>query len=107
MNRLLHGISCCAALAVFAFAGCSRQTSAKPIADQRSAKEANPAPVDEEAISLKILDFAGLERLIADKRGKVVVVDAWSTACPPCVHDFPQLVALIADMPTAAWPASR
>jgi thiol-disulfide isomerase/thioredoxin len=46
------------------------------------------------AVELKIRDYAGLQRLIAEKRGKVVVVDAWSTSCPPCVKSFPDLVAL-------------
>jgi thiol-disulfide isomerase/thioredoxin len=45
-------------------------------------------------ISLKILDYAGLQQLIASKRGKVVVLDAWSTGCPPCLKSFPDLVAL-------------
>jgi len=45
-------------------------------------------------VSLKILGFEGLQRLIAEKRGKVVVVDVWSTSCPPCVKSFPDLVAL-------------
>ena len=66
MHKLLLAILGCAAIA-----GCGR-----------------PEP------TLKILDYAGLERLIASKRGEVVVVDAWSTACPPCVRDFPKLVAL-------------
>lgn len=46
------------------------------------------------AVELKIRDYAGLQQLIAEKRGKVVVVDAWSTSCPPCVKSFPDLVAL-------------
>jgi thiol-disulfide isomerase/thioredoxin len=45
-------------------------------------------------VALKMLDYAGLQQLIAKKRGKVVVVDAWSTSCPPCVKSFPDLVAL-------------
>jgi thiol-disulfide isomerase/thioredoxin len=45
-------------------------------------------------VSLKILDFDGLQQLLADERGHVVVMDCWSTGCPPCVRDFPQLVAL-------------
>jgi thiol-disulfide isomerase/thioredoxin len=45
-------------------------------------------------VSLKILDYLGIERLVADKRGKVVVLDVWSTACPPCVKEFPDLVSL-------------
>ncbi len=45
-------------------------------------------------VSLNVLDYSGLQRLIAAKRGKVVVVDVWSTSCPPCVKSFPDLVAL-------------
>ncbi|HEY1784552.1 MAG TPA: TlpA disulfide reductase family protein [Pirellulales bacterium] len=46
------------------------------------------------AVTLQVLDYAGIERLIASHRGKVVVMDAWSTSCPPCVQEFPKLVAL-------------
>lgn len=46
------------------------------------------------AVTLQLLDFDGIERLIASHRGKVVVLDAWSTACPPCIREFPNLVAL-------------
>lgn len=31
---------------------------------------------------------------IAARRGRVVVLDCWSTSCPPCVKEFPGLVAL-------------
>ncbi|MEZ6057525.1 MAG: TlpA disulfide reductase family protein [Planctomycetaceae bacterium] len=34
--------------------------------------------------------FAGL----GDHKGKVVVVDIWSTSCPPCIAEFPELVKL-------------
>ncbi|HZZ28494.1 MAG TPA: TlpA disulfide reductase family protein [Pirellulales bacterium] len=45
-------------------------------------------------ISLQILDYDGIQKLIASHRGQVVVMDCWSTACPPCVEEFPKLVAL-------------
>ena len=45
-------------------------------------------------IDLQILDFDGFQELLAAKKGKVVVVDAWSTSCPPCMKEFPNLVAL-------------
>jgi thiol-disulfide isomerase/thioredoxin len=45
-------------------------------------------------VELAILDLDGLERLIASHRGKVVVVDAWSTSCEPCLREFPNLVAM-------------
>lgn len=46
------------------------------------------------AVTLQLLDYAGIQKLVASHRGKVVVMDAWSTACPPCIKEFPNLVAL-------------
>ena len=55
------------------------------------------APVrgaDQAAVTVRLVDVAGLDAEIARHRGKVVVVDGWSTSCPPCVKEFPNLVAL-------------
>jgi thiol-disulfide isomerase/thioredoxin len=96
MNQRMVAIFVCAAIV-----GCDQHASAPSqerllhsAAADKPVQEAAPAPASPDAVQLKILDFAGLERLIASKRGQVVVVDAWSTACPPCMRDFPQLVAL-------------
>ena len=40
------------------------------------------------------VDHAGLMAAVARHKGKVVVLDCWSTSCPPCVKEFPRLVAL-------------
>ncbi len=45
-------------------------------------------------VEVMILDFAGIQRLIDGHRGKVVVVDYWSTSCEPCMKEFPGLVKL-------------
>jgi len=74
MRGLFIVLGCCLTV------GCGRSTGTDSVA-------ADP-------ISLKILDFDGLQQLLASHRGHVVVLDAWSTGCPPCVRDFPQLVAL-------------
>ena len=44
--------------------------------------------------TVQLVDHAGLVAEIAGQTGKVVVVDCWSTSCPPCVKEFPRLVAL-------------
>lgn len=41
-----------------------------------------------------VLDWKGVEKLIAAQQGRVVVVDLWSTYCVPCLREFPHLVAL-------------
>jgi thiol-disulfide isomerase/thioredoxin len=35
-----------------------------------------------------------LQSLIAQNKGKIVVVDVWSTACEPCMVEFPHLIEL-------------
>lgn len=37
--------------------------------------------------------------LIAKHKGKIVVVDVWSTSCAPCMQEFPGLVKLQQDHP--------
>lgn len=49
---------------------------------------------DADAVTVEIKDYEGLQQLIASKRGKVVVMDCWSTWCAPCVKEFPGLVKL-------------
>ena len=44
--------------------------------------------------TVRLVDQAGLDAEISRHAGKVVVVDCWSTSCPPCVKEFPRLVAL-------------
>ncbi|MCA9054053.1 MAG: redoxin domain-containing protein [Planctomycetaceae bacterium] len=52
-------------------------------------------PADTQAaVSVELLDWAGVEQLIASHRGQVVVVDLWSTSCIPCRREFPNLVKL-------------
>jgi len=53
-----------------------------------------PEPEPEPAVPLRLVDHAGLVAEIAAHRGKIVVLDCWSTSCPPCVREFPRLVAL-------------
>ncbi len=52
------------------------------------------APTSPARVRVSLVDHAGLEAEIARHRGKVVVLDCWSTSCPPCVREFPRLVAL-------------
>jgi thiol-disulfide isomerase/thioredoxin len=51
------------------------------------------------AVEVALVDHDGLMAAVASHRGKVVVLDCWSTSCPPCVKEFPGLVALAAEHP--------
>jgi thiol-disulfide isomerase/thioredoxin len=75
-----------------AIVGCSPAVSSD---QSRGGNVAQLAPgYSSDDVRLKTLDYDGLQKLIASKQGKVVVLDVWSTGCPPCMKSFPDLVAL-------------
>ena len=45
-------------------------------------------------VTVELVDHDGLTSAVTAAKGKVVVLDCWSTSCPPCVKEFPGLVAL-------------
>ncbi|MCE9607568.1 MAG: TlpA family protein disulfide reductase [Planctomycetia bacterium] len=66
-----------------------------------SAQKAAPAPSASAApvaaaadVKLVLKNFDEVQALIASKKGKLVIVDAWSTYCEPCMKEFPGLVGL-------------
>ena len=58
------------------------------------AQEAAAQQGDASKVSLKAGTWKDVESLVAAHRGKVVVVDVWSTSCLPCMTEFPHLVQL-------------
>ncbi|MEZ6123809.1 MAG: TlpA disulfide reductase family protein [Planctomycetaceae bacterium] len=58
-------------------------------ADEQAGTDAAP-PLPE----LREGSWDDIQKLIAEHRGRVVVVDVWSTACLPCMREFPHLVSL-------------
>jgi thiol-disulfide isomerase/thioredoxin len=89
----------CTLLALALAVGCSKATRTKDAADADVAESATDAvatsstPVNSD-IELAILGYQGIMEQVAEKRGKVVVMDAWSTSCPPCMKEFHNLVEI-------------
>jgi thiol-disulfide isomerase/thioredoxin len=79
-----------AGIAFCPIAGCSPPPPASPAA----AKPAEPRSA--QPIDVTLVDHAGLMAAVEAHRGRIVVLDCWSTSCPPCVKEFPGLVALAA-----------
>ncbi|MCA9114679.1 MAG: TlpA family protein disulfide reductase [Planctomycetaceae bacterium] len=52
-----------------------------------------PAPPAEK-ITATVTDWAGVEQVIRQYRGKPVIVDLWSTSCEPCLRELPGLARL-------------
>ena len=44
-------------------------------------------------VSVAIAGYSEIVERIDSHRGKVVVLDCWSTSCPPCIKEFPGLVS--------------
>lgn len=70
------------------------------VAAQGSSTSAPPSPAapitNAEA---EVADHATLLKHIEQAKGRVVVVDVWSTSCLPCMQEFPHLVEL-----ARRWP---
>lgn len=92
------------AVVILLCAGCSQpsssNTSAAAPAESNAPAVTVAAPEQESAadatnpVQVKLLNYDQLQELIASHKGKVVVMDCWSTSCEPCVKEFPNLVAI-------------
>jgi thiol-disulfide isomerase/thioredoxin len=80
-------------LLLLLLAGCGPTPARSPdsAGERDDAAQAAPAGQD---VRLSIVSYEGIEEHIARNRGKVVVMDAWSTSCPPCIKEFHHLVDL-------------
>jgi len=46
------------------------------------------------ALELREMNWEQVQAVVAEHKGKIVVVDVWSTSCEPCLQEFPHLVAM-------------
>jgi len=75
--------------------GAAATVAAAPVASVPAASTAAPAGAASTGeVKLVVKNVEEIQALVASKKGKVVVLDAWSTSCPPCMTAFPGLVAL-------------
>lgn len=57
-------------------------------------------------VTLEVKSWAEVQDWVKTQQGKVVVVDVWSTSCPPCIAEFPNFVALQSKYPEEVVCAS-
>lgn len=112
MLRTVISSVCCLAVAL-ALAGCQQEPASEPSAPGASLGESeNNSPDNQQltdpgsdvaasvaTVQLQIATFDELQASIAASKGKIVVVDYWSTSCPPCMSEFPGLVAIHNEFP--------
>ncbi len=113
MPRTVSPVVCLLVLTL-AVAGCEQNSStetsspdvtpqALTVAPDESARQTDNDSSDGQnsaaTVELKITTFEELQASIAASTGKIVVVDYWSTSCPPCMTEFPGLVAIHNELP--------
>jgi len=84
------------------FAGCQERTppASPEAATQAKSPEVIETPVDaKQEVTVEVKSWAEVQQMVADHRGKVVVVDIWSTWCENCMKEFPNLVKLHRQFP--------
>jgi thiol-disulfide isomerase/thioredoxin len=64
-----------------------------PAADERPAATADSDTV-KKSVSVRPATWKQVQEFVASQKGKVVVLDLWSTSCLPCMVEFPELVKL-------------
>ena len=85
---------------LFLAIGLSGCGSSEPLGTPTAIRETGVAPRVPPAaespgnVHLSIVSFEGIQERIARNRGRVVVMDAWSTSCAPCMKEFHHLVEL-------------
>lgn len=70
----------------------------KPPAVEKSLKGAGAAKE-----TLRALDLAGFEKVVAEQKGKWVAVDCWATWCIPCRAKFPKYAELAKKSPAVVF----
>jgi thiol-disulfide isomerase/thioredoxin len=89
---------CCAAIVFCANVGCSQRDSAaeNPNESGPAAQiERSPAPIVSTSLTaIPLVTRGDFDALLAEQKGKVVLVDCWATWCLPCVEQLPHSAEL-------------
>jgi thiol-disulfide isomerase/thioredoxin len=95
---LVRGKGWVGSLLLLAAAGCGvgleRTPTAAGPSDQPAPVAAAVTPGKNRRVEIALVDHAELMARVAAHRGRVVVLDCWSTSCPPCIKEFPGLIAM-------------
>jgi thiol-disulfide isomerase/thioredoxin len=60
----------------------------------RSEKKSGTEELASSDQTVDLIDEAGLQKLVHERHGKVLLLNIWATWCLPCIEEFPDLVKL-------------
>ena len=91
-------------LALAVSAGCAPAPSTPGQTERSEPFARSPAanaevPENDPNVTLEVMSYDETMNLVRAHRGRVVVLDVWSTSCPPCIREFPNLVKLHQEYP--------
>ncbi len=89
--QLVHAILSCMIVSFSQTVVCAIEGPQKT-----TAKQDRPG---DKAIKVILVDHQELKTKVEASKGKIVVVDIWSTSCVPCMREFPHLIEL-----SKKWP---
>ncbi len=98
-------------------AGCTNRTEQSQVVEGPAADGApgvvadhtpaeSPPPDSAAQVSLETKSWQEVQQWVASQKGKVVVVDVWSTYCPTCMEEFPHFVQMHKAYPDRVAAAS-
>ena len=70
-----------------------KTTNTQKKSDSGGSKSKKIAP-NSSNVTVGVASWEQTLELVKKNKGKVVVVDVWSTNCPPCMKEFPHLIEL-------------
>ena len=59
-----------------------------------------------ESVTIEIASLDEVQKFVAEQKGKVVVLDLWSSSCTPCIRELPGLAKLRQEFPADAVTVS-
>lgn len=85
------------AVCLFAGPPATKAAEKSPSGERATGNGASPKEV-----RLRVTDWEGVQELVGKRRGKVVLVNIWTTTCPICTEEFPHFVELAKELSDGA-----
>ena len=83
---------CAACLSFVILGGCRSEVSENAGPEQMPTAEILEQTVASDEVEVSVASWEEIQAWVAMQKGKVVVIDLWSTMCLPCMKEFPNFV---------------